>query len=219
MKYLPNLRNFVTRNILANTLLACFLIFATVLSFVDAKPIQERKVIAEVAQPKVNTVDPKQLDCLAKNVFFEAGGEPLEGKAAVARVVINRVNAGFGPTPCKVIYQAMTVQKPNNDTIENDYDTIKVRVCQFSWVCEGKSSPNKNSNSYRESHQVAYNVLAHDAYKNVIPTTTLFFHNIWVDPIWPHKQVAKIGNHIFYEKHGRKRIQKNTENFKLARSS
>jgi spore germination cell wall hydrolase CwlJ-like protein len=219
MKYLPILRNFVTRNILAKTLLACFLIFATVISFVDAKPIREREVIMEVAQPKVKHVDPKQLDCLAKNIFFEAGAEPLEGKAAVARVVMNRVQAGFGPNPCTVVYQVLTVLKPNEDTIDNTEDLIKVRVCQFSWVCEGKGSPNKNSNNYRESYKVAYNVLAHDAYSNIIPATTLFFHNIWVDPVWPYKQVAKIGNHIFYEKLGRKRNQKNTENFKLARSS
>jgi spore germination cell wall hydrolase CwlJ-like protein len=29
----------------------------------------------------------------------------------------------------------------------------------------------------------------------------LFFHNLTVDPLWPYKQVAKIGNHIFYSKH------------------
>ena len=29
---------------------------------------------------------------------------------------------------------------------------------------------------------------------------TLFFHNLSVDPLWPYKQLAKIGNHIFYSK-------------------
>jgi len=39
--------------------------------------------------------------------------------------------------------------------------------------------------------------------------SALFFHNLTVDPLWPYKQVAKIGNHIFYSKHKK---PKNTQN-------
>ena len=52
----------------------------------------------------------------------------------------------------------------------------------------------------KQAEQVAYDVLAYDAYKDVVPRTALFFHNLNVDPLWPYKQVAKIGNHIFYSK-------------------
>ena len=34
----------------------------------------------------------KQLLCMAKNIYYEAGMEPYEGKLAVAQVVNNRVN-------------------------------------------------------------------------------------------------------------------------------
>ena len=156
----------------------------TILS--ESKPIEETKV--------AKVVDPKQLTCMAKNIFYEAGNESLNGQAAVARVVMNRIAHGFGKDPCAVIYQASYVDKLIDDEMQ------KVKLCQFSWVCEGKGEPNRNSTKYKQAEQVAYDVLAHDAYTDIVPKTTLFFHNLSVDPLWPYKQVAKIGNHIFYSK-------------------
>lgn len=129
-------------------------------------------------------VDQKQLHCMAKNIFYEAGGESIKGQAAVARVVLNRVAHGFANTPCNVIYQTTTV----NDT----------KVCQFSWVCENKSEPNKNSYRYKVAQQVAFDVMATDKHKDVIPNSVLFFHNLSVTPLWPYAEAVKIGNHIFY---------------------
>ena len=155
-----------------------------------------------IEEPKIaKVVDPKQLSCLAKNIFYEAGSEPLSGQAAVARVVMNRIAYGFGKNPCAVVYQANTVDRLVNDEIQ------KVKQCQFSWVCEGKDDPNKNNPKYKQAERVAYDVLAYDEYKDVIPRTALFFHNLNVDPLWPYKQVAKIGNHIFYSK-SKKNTQK-----------
>jgi len=149
------------------------------------------------------TVDTKQLTCMAKNIFYEAGSESLNGQAAVARVVMNRIAHGFGKDPCAVIYQASYVDKLIDDEMQ------KVKLCQFSWVCESKTEPNKNSARYKQAEQVAYEVLVNDAYTDVVPKSTLFFHNLSVDPLWPYKQVAKIGNHIFYSK-AKKPTQKPT---------
>ena len=162
------------------------------------KPVVNEPVI-EKTEAKV--VDPKQLACMAKNIFYEAGSESIKGQAAVARVVINRVNHGFAKTPCDVVYQSRMV-----DRIVDD-ESVKVKLCQFSWVCEGKAEPNKNSQRYKQAHQVAYDVMANDAYNEVLPKSALFFHNLTVDPLWPYKQVAKIGNHIFYS-----RAKKSTQN-------
>jgi spore germination cell wall hydrolase CwlJ-like protein len=140
-------------------------------------------------------VDPKQLACLAKNIFYEAGGEPILGQAAVARVVLNRITHGFGSNPCNVIYQATTIQQENEEG-----EAEKIKLCQFSWVCENKGEPNKNSPRYQQASQIAYEVLAYDAYNDVVPTSTLFFHNLTVQPTWPYQQAKKIGNHIFYSK-------------------
>jgi spore germination cell wall hydrolase CwlJ-like protein len=166
------------------TLLA---IFGTVNDVIEPDPIVEEPKVAK-------TVDPKQLACMAKNIFYEAGNESINGQAAVARVVMNRIASGFGNNPCAVIYQAIHVDKLIDDELQ------KVKVCQFSWVCEGKAEPNKNSNRYKQAEQIAYDVLAYDAYSEVVPKSALFFHNLQVDPLWPYKQVAKIGNHIFYSR-------------------
>ena len=179
------------------------LLFLSIVFIIDqmTNVVETNLIIAETKIAKV--VDPKQLNCLAKNIFYEAGGEPLNGQAAVARVVMNRIKHGFGKNPCDVIYQASHVDRLIDDEMQ------KVKLCQFSWVCEGKGEPNKNSPKYKQAERVAYQVLAYDEYKDVVPNTTLFFHNLHVDPLWPYKQVAKIGNHIFYSK-AKKPTQKNT---------
>ena len=177
------------------------LIFVTLVLLVEPNKPTENAVVEETKVAKI--VDPTQLKCLAKNIFYEAGGESLNGQAAVARVVMNRIAYGFGNNPCAVVYQTHMVDKLVNDEIQ------KVKLCQFSWVCEGKAEPNKNNPSYKQAELVAYDVLAYDAYTDVLPNTALFFHNLTVDPLWPYKQVAKIGNHIFYSKIKK---PKNTQN-------
>jgi spore germination cell wall hydrolase CwlJ-like protein len=136
--------------------------------------------------PIQTKVDAKQLKCMANNIYFEAGHEGLLGMAAVARVVMNRMTHGFGSTPCSVINQA---------TVTNDK-----KMCQFSWVCAGKAAPAIRNHRYRQAEQVAYDVLVNNRYTDVLPKTALFFHNTTIDPLWPYKKVAQIGNHIFYSK-------------------
>ena len=138
----------------------------------------------------VKKVDMKQLICMANNIFYEAGSEPIHGQAAVARVVLNRVRHGFGADPCKVIHQTTVVEDK--------------RICQFSWVCEGKKQPNKNDPRYLKALDTAYAVMVNDDYHDVVPRSTLFFHNTSVEPIWPHRKVAVIGNHVFYAKNYKK---------------
>jgi spore germination cell wall hydrolase CwlJ-like protein len=159
--------------------------------------------VAEVTKV-AKAVDPKQLACMAKNIYYEAKGEPFNGQAAVARVVMNRVSHGFGSNPCNVIYQATYVEKTDDEGI-----AYQSKLCQFSWVCDNKVEPNKNSSSYLQAKAIAHDVLANDAYAEVVPQSTLFFHNLHVDPSWPYKQVARIGNHIFYSKQKKsKNVQK-----------
>ena len=55
---------------------------------------------------KANAINPQQLDCLAKTVYFEAGNQSVIGKKAVAYVTLNRVfTNGFPSSVCEVIYQ------------------------------------------------------------------------------------------------------------------
>lgn len=144
--------------------------------------------------PTLKKIDMKQIACMARNIYYEAGAETMPGQAAVARVVLNRVNHGFAETPCKVIYQKTII----NENV----------VCQFSWVCADKTDLSKSNPKYKRALQVAYEVMVFDMHKNVVPKSALFFHAATIDPLWPYKQVARIGNHIFYSKQKVKNEQK-----------
>jgi len=128
----------------------------------------------------------RQLGCLAKNIYHEAGSEPFEGKVAVAQVTMNRVNSGqFPDDVCGVIYQKNIF-----------YEKV---VCQFSWVCDRVSSFNpKNTANYDESMIAAQKVLLED-YRLPGLKDALYYHADYVHPGWKKEQVAKIGHHIFYK--------------------
>ena len=167
---------------LKNKIVLLYMIVLSIMVF--PTPTQSFYTFPEISN-NLKKIDVKQVACMARNIYYEAGAEVISGQAAVARVVINRVNHGFAETPCKVIYQKTTI----NENV----------VCQFSWVCENKGEPNKASARYKQAEIIAYQVMT-GMYKDVVPKTTLFFHSIHIDPAWPYKQVAKIGNHIFYSK-------------------
>lgn len=209
MSYLPNLRIISIKKFLTTLgvlFLGMFLIINRETLLVIPEILAEEEEVVQVpVKPKY--VDAKQLKCLATNIFYEAGSEPEKGKQAVARVVMNRVAHGFAPNPCSVVYQVSTILVPVETEAEYYGDPMKkVKLCQFSWVCEDDRRPlNVNDPRYKQSERIAYNVLAYDSYKDVIPSTVLFFHNLWVNPMWPYRKVVKIGNHIFYEKHRSKK--------------
>lgn len=164
-----------------------------VVSFVKITPIPQAKLKAR----PLNVVDPLQLECLAKNIYYEARGESVKGQIAVARVVMNRVrHHSFGNTPCKVINQTNLITVNDADTGEEK----KIKVCQFSWVCEPIAPLNKNSAVYQNALRIAREVLKYDAHADLLPRNTLFFHSVNVNPNWGYKRVAVIGNHIFYAK-------------------
>ena len=139
------------------------------------------EIPTHISVPKV---DLKQITCLARNIYYEAGGESILGQAAVARVVLNRMNHGFARTACGVVYQSTG----------EDED----RVCQFSWVCSDVPEINRNHPAYRRAEKIARDVLVNNAYREVIPDTVLFFHSILIEPNWTYRQVKIIGNHLFY---------------------
>jgi len=127
----------------------------------------------------------RQLECLSKNIYFEAATEPFEGKVAVAQVTLNRVNSGnFPGDVCRVVYQKNIF-----------YDKV---ICQFSWYCERKSfiAP-IHSEHYKESERVARKVLL-EGFKLDSVRHAMYYHADYVNPKWKKQQVAKIGHHIFY---------------------
>lgn len=173
-------------------------VFSLILLFgiLLAAPVnQQYSMSVPAINKQIPKIDMKQLACVAKNIFYEAGSESTLGQAAVARVVMNRVAHGFAKTPCGVVFQTTMVEREDEDG-----EPIMKKLCQFSWVCEGKDEPSINNIKYIQATQIAYAVLVFDAYKEVVPKTTLFFHNLTVNPNWPYKRVAQIDNHVFYSK-------------------
>jgi spore germination cell wall hydrolase CwlJ-like protein len=127
----------------------------------------------------------QQLACLAKNIYFEAGSEPFEGKIAVAQVTMNRTASGkFPDDVCKTIFQKNIF-----------YERV---VCQFSWTCDRvtKFMPT-NSDNYKESMIAAQKVLLEN-YRLPSLETALYYHADNISPNWGKKKIAKIGHHIFY---------------------
>jgi spore germination cell wall hydrolase CwlJ-like protein len=127
-----------------------------------------------------------QLECLAINIYREAGHENFEGKVAVAQVTMNRVATGqFGKDVCGVVYQKNIVME-------------KV-VCQFSWACDSavKARP-VNTAAYNESYAVAKKVLL-EGFKLDVLKEALYYHANYVNPKWPLEKIGSIGNHIFYK--------------------
>jgi len=127
----------------------------------------------------------RTLDCLAMNIYREAGYESFEGKVAVAQVTLNRVDSPHFPKDvCGVIYQKNVVME-------------KV-VCQFSWYCNGVlQKPKPNDEAYNESYIVAKKVLL-EGFRLEGLKDALFYHALYVRPNWPYQKIATIGNHIFY---------------------
>ena len=144
----------------------------------------------EVTKKQVAESYNKQVDCLAKNIYYDAGAEPYEGKLAVAQVTLNRVNSGKFPSDiCSVVYQK---------TVDQNLRT----VCQFSWTCMVKELVNKNKYVWEESYLIAKRALTEPVLHDTIAeSNALYFHAVYVNPGWSKTKVVKqIGNHIFYSK-------------------
>ena len=122
----------------------------------------------------------KEVQCLARNIYFEAASEPRAGKIAVAEVTMNRVKQGYAKTVCGVV-----TQKNNG-------------VCQFSWVCAPKKTITMQ-NEWKEAKEIAENILISQKRYSTI-RGAMFFHADYVNPSWTRTKefVQKIGRHMFY---------------------
>ena len=162
----------------------------------------------------------KDVECMARNIFYEAGGESTEGKIAVGVVTLNRTQDGrFGRTVCDVV-KARTVVVKNQEikrtevvrtgyfgsAIEVEKREIVARevpVCQFSWTCAGYArKPKTDDERWLESQEIAQK-LAEGEFQEERSKygSALFFHNTAVRPIWARTKqlVTRTGHHFFYE--------------------
>ena len=127
-----------------------------------------------------------QLECTSKNLYFEAAGEPIQGKMAIAQVVNNRLNKrNKYDNVCDVVYEPK----------------------QFSWVDDHlPNTPNiKNKidkRAWNESVSVADMYLNDNYNQDPELMNATMYHAVWAQPNWDYdklRRIKAVGNHVFYE--------------------
>ena len=155
----------------------------SVLTVVFMTPTLSSNVMDIIVKRQVAESYNQQVECLAKNIYYESASEAYEGKLAVAQVTLNRVNSPQYPHDvCSVVYQKTQ------------------GTCQFSWTCNNVDTLVKNKYQWEESLLIAKRALTQPFLHDIIAkTNALYYHAVYVNPGWNKtKVVARIGNHIFY---------------------
>ncbi len=127
------------------------------------------------------------LNCLARNIYYEARGESEKGQRAVAKVTLNRVaSSRFPSSICDVVY-------------EKRWDKKRGRyVGAFAWT-ELDSLPRLKREPWRRAWKAAESV--YEKPQSVQLKGALYFHAARIKPKWARqkKWVKRIGRHIFYQ--------------------
>jgi spore germination cell wall hydrolase CwlJ-like protein len=149
-----------------------------ILTAISPTQLQNTKPIKQVFQPyQAWKTNYREVECLAKNIYFESRGEPFHGKIAVAQVTLNRVNDSvrFAKTICKVVFERK----------------------QFSWTNNPRQHITDKT-AWQESLVIAQAVLEGTLYIADFPAK--YFHARQVSPVWAKslKPLRTIGNHVFY---------------------
>ena len=138
-------------------------------------------------------------NCLAKNIYHEARGEPLAGQFAVAHTTLNRVTSE--KTVCQVVTQA--VRDRTGRPLRNK--------CQFSWYCDNKPDDIKlyfkgkplkqNIESFELAATVAIMALSGYSVDNTVGATHYYNPDL-ADPKWADSfaTTKTYGSHKFMRK-------------------
>jgi len=127
------------------------------------------------------------LKCMAQAIYYEAAHEPVEGKRAVAQVILNRLrHKAYPSSVCSVVYQGSS----------------RRTGCQFSFTCDGSLLRKPMAKPWREAKAVARQALAGKV-ENSVGTAT-HYHADYVLPKWAFQlgKIGKHGRHIFYRFNG-----------------
>jgi spore germination cell wall hydrolase CwlJ-like protein len=166
----------ITMRVYANILLLIILMIGVTLLSVT----YEHNKFLEIKYTELTTEARKQVDCLADNIYYEAGYEESSGQLAVALVTMNRTqDPRFPKDICSVVKQK------NRGT------------CQFSWFCEPRKP--KNLYVYRKNLEVALHAYANYEYIDDLTKGAIYYHADYVNPRWKLSKTTQIGRHIFYK--------------------
>ncbi len=125
-------------------------------------------------------ISQNEFECLARNIFYEAGVEPWEGKIAVAQVTYNRLGMRKSwDNICKVVYAK----------------------AQFSWTLDKNKKYGKPSGPlWRESLQAAKDFVDGIRLPELEGSDHYYQPYLINKPTWAHsmERVVQIGRHAFY---------------------
>ncbi len=149
-----------------------------------ATTLAKAVLTAQLATAGVGGEVMNDVQCMARNVWFEARSGDVEAKAAVAEVVLNRVRSDRYPdTVCEVVWQPW----------------------QFSWTKDGKTDRIRIKNPIDERAWSESVAVAIAAVKGTAPRLTYgatHYHALYVNPAWAGALMptADHGGHRFYKK-------------------
>ena len=156
-----------------------------------------------------------ELKCMAENIYFEGRAEPMVGKVAIGKVVMNRIeDTRFPNSICGVVKQGpvreswKTRQQKDLPDSERKFYPIKNR-CQFSWWCDGQKDIiwatymngeviESNMTAWRDSINVALWLMSGEL-KDPTHGAVFYYNPNIANPSWGaiYKETAMIGNHRF----------------------
>ena len=157
--------------------------FAVINQLSDARAHAQYRLVAEVT-PLV--VVERELECMTRNIYYEAATEPVEGKLAVAQITMNRVASDrFPDSVCEVVYQKTRFSDRT--------------VCQFSWYCDGSAQRRRVQESLWLESRAAAKKVMFEGWRLPSLERSMFYHADYVNPRWRLDRVVQIGRHIFYQ--------------------
>lgn len=125
--------------------------------------------------------------CLATAVYYEAANQSLQGRQAVAQVVLNRLrHPAYPKTVCGVVYQG-----------------ADAAGCQFSFACDGAMTRTPEPRAWSDALELARSALQ-GLNPDVVGSAT-HYHTVWVRPVWSDAltRISRVGDHVFYRLPGR----------------
>lgn len=195
---------FTPVGIMSATLNATIVLGLVVYGFMSVHQAAAQETMSRIQSDEVNQIIQQlanyeaaekeyteQLECLAKNIYFEARSEGLLGQRAVAWVTLNRVKSARYPnTICEVVYQGR--KDANGNMLRHQ--------CQFSWYCDGKSDRVGNQDLWGTAVEMAETVLARYGIHPDPTDGAVMYHAEYVRPNWRSSfiRTTQIDTHVFY---------------------
>ncbi len=125
--------------------------------------------------------------CMAKNIYFEARNESIQGQILVALVTIQRVEDPRWPNDvCGVVYDNK----------------------QFSWYSDGLSDNPKHKRKFGRSLLIASAILSPDTSMVDFTYDATHYHADYVKPKWAQHMIrlVKVDTHIAYREETETRV-------------